>query len=299
MLSVQDLYKVYPGPVAAVRGVNLEIGSGLYGLLGPNGAGKSTLMKMLATLLEPTSGTFQFDGVDGVARPEGIRARLGYLPQDFGFYPSVSARSMLRYLAALKGVPLFARGKLVRHLLEQVNLADVARRKLGTFSGGMRQRFGIAQALLGAPDFLIVDEPTAGLDPQERVRFYNLLGELARKRVVLLSTHIVEDVRALCRRFAVIREGRIVYEGTPSELLDSMRGRVAEGLVLPDQVAEIAREHRVASSVISAAEEAYRVRIVLPRSDAPLPEGFRPAEPTLEDGYFATGLEGALREVAA
>jgi ABC-type multidrug transport system ATPase subunit len=250
MLSVRDLIKVYPGPVAAVRGVDLELGPGLFGLLGPNGAGKTTLMKMLATLLEPTAGNFSLDEIDGVEHPEEVRRRLGYLPQDFGFYPNVTARTMLDYLASLKGLRRRGRRAYVRRLLEQVNLADHARRKLGAFSGGMRQRFGIAQALIGAPDFLIVDEPTAGLDPQERVRFYNLLGEL----------------------------------------LDSIRGRVFEGFVPAADVEGVAEAWPVASSVVSGEEKAYRVRVVLGHTGATPPPGFHAVEASLEDGYFATGL---------
>jgi len=288
MLSIQDVIKVYPGPFPAVRGLSLEIPRGMFGLLGPNGAGKTTLMKILATLLEPTAGTFTLDGVDGVEYPDAIRRRLGYLPQDFGFYPNLSARAMLGYLAGLKGIPRRGRRRHVAELLERVNLAAVARRKLGTFSGGMRQRFGIAQALLGSPDLLIVDEPTAGLDPLERVRFYNLLGELAQERVVILSTHIVEDVRVLCQRFAILRDGRVVYSGAPGGLIQQIAGRVFEGLVPRDQVEELTHHHPVASAVVTGEPGRYRVRLVLPRDQAPPPE-FQAATPTLEDGYFATG----------
>lgn len=288
MLSIKDVIKVYPGPVPAVRGISLELERGLFGLLGPNGAGKTTFMKILATLLEPTSGTFLFDGVDGVENPLTIRRRLGYLPQDFGFYPTLSARAMLGYLAQLKGVPFLGRRRHVNELLDRVNLEDVAGRKLGAYSGGMRQRFGIAQALLGSPDLLIVDEPTAGLDPQERVRFYNLLGELARDRVIILSTHIVEDVRVLCSRFAILREGRLVYTGCPKDLVAEMKGRVFEGFVPGGELEEIRARQKVASAVISGEASAYRVRLITD-GGAP-PPGFAAAEPTLEDGYFATGM---------
>ncbi|MEW6746361.1 MAG: ABC transporter ATP-binding protein [Planctomycetota bacterium] len=290
MVSIQDVIKVYPGPIAAVRGVSLEIGKGLFGLLGPNGAGKTTFMKVIATLLEPTAGRFVFDGVDGVADPLFVRRRLGYLPQDFGFYPNLSARAMLNYLAALKGVALRGRRRLLNELLERTNLAHVAGRRLGTFSGGMRQRFGIAQALIGSPDLLIVDEPTAGLDPLERVRFYNLLGELARERVVLLSTHIVEDVRVLCKRFAIMRDGRLVYHGTPAELLASIQGRVFEGFVPRERVQSLEEESvPIASTVITGETGTYRVRVVL-EEGAAAPADFAPAQPTLEDGYAATGF---------
>ena len=297
MLSVRDIIKVYPGPIPAVRGVSLEIEAGLFGLLGPNGAGKTTFMKVLATLLEPTSGTFFFDGIDGVLDPLRVRRRLGYLPQNFGLYPGFTARSMLSYLAALKGVERSARRGHVEELLERVNLLHVAGRKLRTFSGGMRQRFGIAQSLIGSPRLLIVDEPTAGLDPQERVRFYNLLGELAQDRVVILSTHIVEDVRTLCRRFAILREGRIVYTGSPSELLEDMQGRVFEALVPRSELEQLKEHLPIATAVISGEAGAYRVRLVSNGDVAP-PESFRPVTPTLEDGYFATGLEGPAARAA-
>jgi len=292
MLSIQDVIKVYPGPVPAVRGISLELDTGLFGLLGPNGAGKTTFMKILATLLEPTSGSFTLDGEDGVQNPLSVRKKLGYLPQDFGFYPNLSARAMLSYLAGLKGISILGRRHHVNDLLERVNLAEHAKRKLGTFSGGMRQRFGIAQALLGMPDFLIVDEPTAGLDPTERVRFYNLLGELARERVIILSTHIVEDVRVLCNRFAIMRDGRIVYSGNPENLIANYDGRVLEGLVPREQVEAIAQQHSVASAVVSANPLVYRVRMVQTEGQTPA-EGFRPVPATLEDAYFATGLDQA------
>lgn len=292
MLSIQEIIKVYPGPVAAVKGISLDLEPGLFGLLGPNGAGKTTFMKILATLLAPTSGSFRLESVDGVEDPLAVRRRLGYLPQDFGFYPNLSARAMLTYLAQLKGIPFRGRRKHVTELLDRVNLRDVARRHLRHYSGGMRQRFGIAQALLGSPDLLIVDEPTAGLDPQERVRFYNLLGELARDRVVILSTHIVEDVRVLCRRFAIIRSGRLVYSGDPTHLLQEIEGKVFEGFLPKEEVSPLRETYGVASAVISGQADAYRVRVVLCPQQAP-PTGFQAATATLEDGYFATGLAEA------
>ena len=297
MLSVLDVIKIYPGPVPAVRGISLELDQGLFGLLGPNGAGKTTFMKVLATLLEPTAGTFVHDGIDGVKNPLAIRKRLGYLPQDFGFYPNLSARAMLDYFASLKGLPWIGLGKHVQAILEQVNLQAVARRKLGTYSGGMRQRFGIAQALLGNPDLLIVDEPTAGLDPHERVRFYNLLGELAQDRIVILSTHIVEDVRVLCRSFGILRDGRIVYHGTPSELIGSIQGRVFDGLATREEVEQLKQTHQVASAVLSGEEGGYRVRLFV-QGDEGAPAGFSPSAPTLEDGYFATGHPAATLPAA-
>src|SRR4029079_1853007 len=209
--EIRGLVKVYPGPVAALQGVDLDIPLGMFGLLGPNGAGKSTFMKILAGLLEPTSVSVSLDGKDVIDDPQWLRARLGYLPQEFGFYPHLSGEAMLMHLLKLKGVS--APGglkKLCSELLERVNLSFAARRAVKTYSGGMRQRLGIAQAIAGDPRLVIVDAPTAGLDPEERLRFYHLLAELAQDRTVILSTHIVEDVAVLCPRFAVIRSGRLI-----------------------------------------------------------------------------------------
>src|SRR6185503_9299939 len=209
---------IYPGPVTALNGIDLDVHPGMFGLLGPNGAGKTTFMKILAGLLEPTSGTVTLDGADILNHPEKLWPRLGYLPQEFGFYPHLSGEAMLVHLLELKGVQ--APGglkKLARELLERVNLTFAAKRPVKGYSGGMRQRLGIAQALAGNPRLVIVDEPTAGLDPEERYRFYRLLAELATNRIVLLSTHIVEDVSVLCPRFAVIRHGRLIAQTSPSE----------------------------------------------------------------------------------
>src|SRR5882672_8721731 len=216
MLEVRSLVKIYPGPVTALAGVELDIPPGMFGLLGPNGAGKSTFMKILAGLLEPTSGSVTLDGHDVVKDPQWLRERLGYLPQEFGFYPQLSGEAMLTHLLRLKGVTAPGGLKaLVRQLLERVNLTHAARRPVKSYSGGMRQRLGIAQAVAGDPRLVIVDEPTAGLDPEERLRFYHLLAELAQDRTVILSTHIVEDVAVLCPRFAVIRAGKLVALTTP------------------------------------------------------------------------------------
>src|SRR6266852_8686162 len=218
MLIVRDLVKVYPGPVAALQGVDLDLPNGMFGLLGPNGAGKTTFMRILAGLLEPTSGHVSLDGEEVLGHPERIWARLGYLPQDFGFYPHLTGEAMLAHLLKLKGVQAPCGLKqLCRELLERVNLTFAARRKVKTYSGGMRQRLGLAQALAGDPRLIIVDEPTAGLDPEERLRFYRLLSELAENRIVIMSTHIVEDVAVLCSRFAVIRDGKLVAQTTPGE----------------------------------------------------------------------------------
>src|SRR6187399_1648899 len=216
MLEITGLVKVYPGPVAALQGIDLDVPLGMFGLLGPNGAGKSTFMRILAGLLEPTSGRVTLDGLDVMERQQWLRERLGYLPQDFGFYAHLSGRDMLIHLLRLKGVS--ANGgtaKLADELLERVNLTFAAKRSVRSYSGGMRQRLGVAQAIAGNPRLLIVDEPTAGLDPEERLRLYRLLTELAAERTVILSTHIVEDVAVLCPRFAVIRGGRLVAVTTP------------------------------------------------------------------------------------
>src|SRR4029079_15999481 len=240
MLEIRGLVKVYPGPVAALQGVDLDIPLGMFGLLGPNGARKSTFMKILAGLLEPTSGAVTLDGKDVIADPQWLRARLGYLPQEFGFYPHLSGEAMLMHLMKLKGVT--APGGLKKRcgeLLERVNLAFAAKRAVKGYSGGMRQRLGIAQAIAGNPRLIIVDEPTAGLDPEERLRFYHLLSELAQDRIVILSTHIVEDVAVLCPRFAVIAAGRLLTLTTPTAARARLRGAMFEGSVEPDELARL------------------------------------------------------------
>lgn len=295
MLSIRSLVKVYPGPVAALQGIDLEVPLGMFGLLGPNGAGKSTLMRILAGLLEPTSGEVTLDGEDVLARPERLRARLGYLPQDFGFYPHLSGEQMLIHLLRLKGVSA-PRGEraLAGELLERVNLAYAARRKVKAFSGGMRQRLGIAQAIAGDPRLLIVDEPTAGLDPEERLRFYHLLAELAEGRTVILSTHIVEDVAVLCPRFTVIRHGRLIAHTTPREARAALDGTIFEGTVTPAELPELRRERAVTQAIL--VEGRHRVRVHEPSGT--VPAGFERATPTLEDAYLvlmrsANGGNGA------
>jgi len=281
MLTIRDLVKVYPGPVTALQGINLDVPPGMFGLLGPNGAGKSTLMKILAGLLEATSGEVTLDGEDVLARPEQVRRRLGYLPQEFGFYPHLSGEKMLSYLLQLKGVEAPGGLKpLVAELLDRVNLGPAAKRKVKTYSGGMRQRLGIAQAIAGDPRLIIVDEPTAGLDPEERLRF--LLAELAADRIVLLSTHIVEDVAVLCPRFAVIRKGRLVAQTSPSEARGAIDGRIFEGRVPRDEMDEVRRRLRVTQAVL--VEGKNRVRIYQP--DGQPPVGFEPTPATLEDAYL-------------
>jgi ABC-2 type transport system ATP-binding protein len=284
MLTIRDLVKVYPGPVTALQGVNLDVPPGMFGLLGPNGAGKSTLMKILAGLLEATSGEVTLDGEDVLSKPERIRRRLGYLPQEFGFYPHLTGEKMLAYLLQLKGVE--APGglkKLVAELLERVNLSYAAKRKVKTYSGGMRQRLGIAQAIAGDPRLIIVDEPTAGLDPEERLRFYRILAELAADRIVLLSTHIVEDVAVLCPRFAVIHKGRLVALTSPTEARQAIEGKIFEGRIGREELEEIHRRRlRVIQSVL--VEGKNRVRVYQPDGSSLL--GFEAVPATLEDAYL-------------
>jgi ABC-2 type transport system ATP-binding protein len=284
MLTIRDLVKVYPGPVTALQGINLDVSPGMFGLLGPNGAGKSTLMKILAGLLEATSGQVTLDGEDVLSKPERIRRRLGYLPQEFGFYPHLTGEKMLAYLLKLKGVE--APGglkKLVAELLDRVNLTYAARRRVKTYSGGMRQRLGIAQAIAGDPRLIIVDEPTAGLDPEERLRFYRILAELAADRIVLLSTHIVEDVAVLCPRFAVIHKGRLVTLTSPTEARHAIEGKIFEGRIDRAELEEIHRRRlRVIQSVL--VEGKNRVRVYQPNGST-LP-GFESVPATLEDAYL-------------
>src|SRR5580658_6836665 len=232
MLEIRNLSKTYPNGVAALKDISLSIPTGLFGLLGPNGAGKSTLMRTIATLQDADAGSIRLGDLDVLADKPAARRVLGYLPQEFGVYPRVSAEAMLEHFAVLKGVTVRSeRNSLVEALLHKVNLWDVRKRRLGTFSGGMRQRFGIAQALIGNPRLMIVDEPTAGLDPEERNRFLNLLAEVGENVVVILSTHIVEDVTDLCQRMAIISKGRIVASGAPSELTAALKGHVWKKIV--------------------------------------------------------------------
>lgn len=283
MLTVRSLVKVYPGPVAALQGVDLDIPQGMFGLLGPNGAGKTTFMRILAGLLEPTSGSVLIDGADVLENPAALWGRLGYLPQYFGFYPNLTGQQMLEHLLKLKGVtgkkPL---KELADELLQRVNLSFAAKRKLKGYSGGMRQRLGIAQAIAGNPELIIVDEPTAGLDPEERLRFYRLLAELAEDRTVLLSTHIVEDVSVLCPRFAVIRNGKLVATTTPSDARAALEGRVFEGFASSEELDQL-REHRRVTAA-HLVEGRNLVRLYQPDGEAP--DGFEPTPATLEDAYL-------------
>jgi ABC-2 type transport system ATP-binding protein len=284
MLAVRDLVKVYPGSVTALAGVSFLVERGMVGLLGPNGAGKSTLMRIVAGLLEPTSGSVFLDATDVTANPQPLWEKLGYLPQEFGFYPHLTGAAMLEHLLALKGINApGGRKKLVAELLEKVNLSFAAKRKLNGWSGGMRQRLGIAQAIAGSPRLLIVDEPTAGLDPEERLRFYDLLTELAAERIVLLSTHIVEDIAVLCPRVLVIRGGRLLADATPAHARSFCTAAVFEGPVAREDLAQLRARHRVTQTTV--VEGNHRAR-VFAAGVAP-PPGFAPVAATLEDFYFA------------
>ncbi|HUP22526.1 MAG TPA: ABC transporter ATP-binding protein [Thermoanaerobaculia bacterium] len=289
MIEVQSLVKVYPGPVSALVGIDLEIGPGMFGLLGPNGAGKTTLMRILAGLLQPTSGKVRVDGIDVARDPADVWERLGYLPQSFGFYPHLTGEEMLLHLLRLKGVTA-PQGQqvLCRELLERVNLGFAAKRKTKTYSGGMRQRLGIAQALSGDPKLIIVDEPTAGLDPEERLRFYRLLAELAENRTVLLSTHIVEDVAVLCPRFAVIRAGRVVALTSPAQARRQLEGKIFEGSATGNELATLQSSHEVTQAHLVEGHNQVRVHV----SEGSPPPGFHPSPPTLEDAYLVLMRDG-------
>ena len=293
MLEIRSLSKTYANGVQALKDVNLDIPRGMFGLLGPNGAGKSTLMRTIATLQDADSGSISLDGLDVLKDKTEARRRLGYLPQEFGVYPKVSAEAMLDHFAVLKGVTARKERKdLVQALLQQVNLWNVRKRKLGTFSGGMRQRFGIAQALIGQPSLIIVDEPTAGLDPEERNRFLNLLAEIGENVVVILSTHIVEDVADLCPRMAVLAGGRIQLEGAPLELMKQMAGRVWKKAIAKEALPEHRARFEVISTRLFAGQTVIHVL-----ADAKPGEGFEPASGGLEDVYFST-LAASRRPVA-
>ncbi len=284
MLSIAGLTHVYPNGTRALDEVTLDIARGMFGLLGPNGAGKSTLMRCIATLQVPTSGTIRYGDIDVLANPQALRRTLGYLPQDFGVYPRVSAERMLEHLAVLKGLARKGeRRDTVDALLKQVNLWDVRKKTLASFSGGMRQRFGIAQALIGNPGLIIVDEPTAGLDPEERHRFLNLLAEIGEQVVVILSTHIVEDVSDLCQRMAIIAQGRIVQSGVPVDLIADLRGRVWRKLIDKGELAAHKAGHWVISTRLFGGRTIIHVL-----ADTPPGAGFEPAQGGLEDVYFST-----------
>src|ERR1700734_3356233 len=284
MLEIKNLSKTYPNGVAALQDVSLAIPTGLFGLLGPNGAGKSTLMRTIATLQDADAGSIRLDNLDVLADKPAARRVLGYLPQEFGVYPRVTAQAMLEHFAVLKGV--IARGErkaLVEALLHKVNLWDVRKRKLGTFSGGMRQRFGIAQALIGEPKLIIVDEPTAGLDPEERNRFLNLLAEIGENVVVILSTHIVEDVSDLCQAMAVIAGGRIVRQGAPGALMAELDGRIWSKAVDKADLPALRDRYDLISTRLSGGRTVVHVL-----SDADPGNGFIRRPSGLEDVYFSS-----------
>lgn len=284
MLSIRNLTHVYSNGVRALDAVDLTVEKGMFGLLGPNGAGKSTLMRSVATLQTPTSGEIRFGDIDVITQPQALRRTLGYLPQDFGVYPRVSAYDMLDHMAVLKGVAEpRARRETVETLLNQTNLWNVRKKALAGFSGGMRQRFGIAQALIGDPGLIIVDEPTAGLDPEERNRFLNLLAEIGENVVVILSTHIVEDVADLCPAMAIIVDGRIVRQGSPSALMAGLRGRIWMKTIDKSELEAAKQRHQVISTRLFAGRTVIHIA-----ADADPGDGFGPVEGGLEDVYFST-----------
>ncbi|HEX7731576.1 MAG TPA: ABC transporter ATP-binding protein [Rhodanobacter sp.] len=282
MLSIRHLSKTYANGVRALRDISLDIPNGMFGLLGPNGAGKSSLMRTIATLQEPDEGSIRLDDLDLLADKQATRRLLGYLPQEFGVYPKVSAEAMLDHFAVLKGVVAKGeRRELVEALLRQVNLWDVRKRKLGGYSGGMRQRFGIAQALIGDPRLVIVDEPTAGLDPEERNRFLNLLAEIGERVVVILSTHIVEDVTDLCQRMAIIGQGQVLLAGEPHEAIRALEGRVWRRTI---DKAEL-DGYRARMNILSTRLAGGRTLLHVLADERP-EAGFEPVAPDLEDVYF-------------
>lgn len=294
-LTITGLSKTYPNGVHALKNVSLTIGNNMFGLLGPNGAGKSTLMRTVATLQEPDEGSIDLDGIDVLRQKNAVRQTLGYLPQEFGVYPKMSAQDMLHHLAVMKGINNTGeRKEIVDALLNQTNLWDVRKKALSTYSGGMKQRFGIAQALLGKPRLIIVDEPTAGLDPAERNRFLNLLSSIGRDVTVILSTHIVEDVRELCSRMAIIASGEVLLEGSPAEALQALEGRIwSKVIATDDELRSMEAEQRIISSHLVAGQ--HEVRVYAESSPG---TGFRPVEAGLEDVYFRQLEQQGLRAAA-
>ncbi len=282
-LTITGLSKTYPNGVQALKNISLTIGNNMFGLLGPNGAGKSTLMRTIATLQEPDSGTIFLDGINVLKEKNAVRQTLGYLPQEFGVYPKLSAVDMLSHLAVMKGITQAGeRKEMVESLLQQTNLWAFRKKALSTYSGGMKQRFGIAQALIGKPRLIIVDEPTAGLDPAERNRFLNLLSSIGRDITVILSTHIVEDVRELCPRMAIISAGELLLEGAPQETLQALQGKIWSKVVTTDdELRALEAELRVVSSHLIGGQHEIRVY-----ADGSPGDGFRPVDAVLEDVYF-------------
>jgi ABC-type multidrug transport system ATPase subunit len=282
-LQINNLSKTYKNGVKALDNVSLTIPCGMYGLLGPNGAGKSTLMRTLATLQEPDSGSAQMGDIDMLRQKDEVRKRLGYLPQEFGVYPRISAQDMLSHIALLKGFTSSRERKdVVSAMLQRCNLYNERKKTLTGFSGGMRQRFGIAQALLGNPQLLIVDEPTAGLDPGERNRFYNLLSEIGEQVIVILSTHIVEDVMDLCKKMAIIHNGKVLYEGDPQIAIDQLSGKIWQRSIEKVELATYEQQYRVVSNKLVAGRPLLHVY-----GEQPPGDGFVPSSPDLEDVFFS------------
>ncbi|MDF3078396.1 MAG: multidrug transporter ATPase [Sphingobacteriaceae bacterium] len=293
-LKISNISKTYSNGVQALRNVTLTITNGMYGLLGPNGAGKSTLMRTLATLQEPDTGTIHLDGIDVLTQKEELRQTLGYLPQEFGVYPKASAQDLLDYFAVLKGITNRAsRKEVVEALLKQTNLWDKRRQKLGGFSGGMKQRFGVAVALLGNPKLMIVDEPTAGLDPAERVRFLNLLSELGENSVVILSTHIVEDVTELCTRMAIINKGEILQEAEPLKAVAGLQGKIWRRIVEKSALPALEQGYKIISTKLLSGKTVIHIY-----SDTEPGKGFEQVAPDLEDVYFSTMAGQTVNQAA-
>jgi len=283
-LRITNISKKYPNGVQALKDVTLTIPNGMYGLLGPNGAGKSTLMRTLATLQDPDEGSIRLGEIDVLEQRDEVRKTLGYLPQEFGVYPKASAEKLLDHFAILKGITRRGERKnVVEALLRQTNLWDARKQKLGGYSGGMRQRFGVAVALLGNPKLMIVDEPTAGLDPAERVRFLNLLSEVGESSVVILSTHIVEDVSELCTRMAIINKGQILLEAEPLSVISEVKGRIWRRIIEKSALAQVERDQQVISTKMLAGKTVVHVY-----GDERPGLDFEPVEPDLEDVYFST-----------
>ena len=283
-LSIKNISKTYPNGIEALKNVSLEIGNGMFGLLGPNGAGKSTLMRTIAALQDADNGSITVGDIDVSKDKQSLREILGYLPQEFGVYPKISANDLMDHLAVMKGIiDSKQRKEMVESLLHQTNLWDAKDRKLGTYSGGMKQRFGIAQALLGDPKLIIVDEPTAGLDPMERNRFHNLLSEIGENVIVILSTHIVDDVSDLCNNMAIILNGEVNLVGEPIQLIKKLDGKVWKGLIEKSELTEIDKKNDVISSRLYLGK--VQVKIF---NESPMKNGFESVNPEIEDLYFAT-----------
>lgn len=290
MLKLTGVSKTYPGGVQALQDIHLDVPRGMFGLLGPNGAGKSTLMRTIATLQQPDRGVITFNGGDILRDKTTLRRTLGYLPQEFGAYPRTSALTMLKYLAALKGIHGTQQQQIVENLLVKTNLWDARNKSIDKFSGGMKQRYGIAQALLGNPALLIVDEPTAGLDPAERRRFQNILAEVGEETVVILSTHLVDDVKELCSQVAIMGRGRILKVGEPLQLMRELNGKLWAQELRREEVAEMRARYNVLSTRLKTG--ATEIRVL---SDTQ-PEGMQPATPVLEDVYFSTLIAHGLKD---